>query len=282
MAVSSLSYASGLITIWSLPKCQNPAPKGSWPRFCPTWPFQLFLCQRSNNHLEFAQMPKSSSKRLLATILPNMAVSSFSYVSGQITIWSLLRFQNPASKASWPGFGPKWPFPFFFLVRSLIARWSLPKCQNPALKRSRPGFGPKWPFPVFFVSSFIARWSLPKCQNLATKRSWPVTPRHFAWQAWHLVTSTFVSRGRCGTVSHPRSFCVGGVALMALGGALGPGLVARSDAAALWNPPSFHVAGVAHSQIHGRFAWQAWHSWHGRFAWQAWHSWHWVTPLRPV
>ena len=27
----------------------------------------------------------------------------------------------------------------------------------------------------------------------------PVTPRHFAWQAWHLATSTFVSRGRRGT-----------------------------------------------------------------------------------
>ena len=59
-----------------------------------------------------------------------------------------------------------------------------------------------------------------------------MTPRHFAWQAWHLVTSTFVSRGRRGTITHPSSFCVAGVALMALGGALGPALVAR-DAAAL-------------------------------------------------
>ena len=45
----------------------------------------------------------------------------------------------------------------------------------------------------------------------------PVTPRHFAWQVWHLVTSTFVSRGRRGAWSHPPSFCVAGVALMALG-----------------------------------------------------------------
>ena len=44
-----------------------------------------------------------------------------------------------------------------------------------------------------------------------------VTLRHFAWQAWHLVTSTFVSRGRRGTWSHPSSFCVAGVTLMALG-----------------------------------------------------------------
>ena len=45
----------------------------------------------------------------------------------------------------------------------------------------------------------------------------PVTPRHFAWQAWHLGTSTFVSRSRRGTWGHPPSFCVAGVALMALG-----------------------------------------------------------------
>jgi len=39
---------------------------------------------------------------------------------------------------------------------------------------------------------------------------------------------------------------------MALGGALGPDLVAR-DAAALY------VAGVALGDIHLRFMWQAWH-----------------------
>ena len=171
-------------------------------------------------------------------------------------------------------------------------------------------------------------------------RPWtPVTPRHFAWQAWHLVTSTFVLRGRRGTISHPPSFCVAGVALMALGGVLGlawspvtpvtprhfawqawhlvtstfvlrgrrgtnshppvvlrgrrgthgtgwrawTGLVARDarDAAALC------VAGVAQlGDIHLRFAWQAWHNLtvsqsniHLRFAWQAWHSWHWVACL---
>jgi len=45
----------------------------------------------------------------------------------------------------------------------------------------------------------------------------PVAPRHFAWQAWHFATSTFVSRGRRGTWRQPPSFCVAGVALMALG-----------------------------------------------------------------
>ena len=152
----------------------------------------------------------------------------------------------------------------------------------------------------------------------------PVTPRHFAWQAWHLVTSAFVSRGRRGTNSHPPSFCVAGVALMVLAGALGPDLspvtprhfawqawhlvtstlVSRGrrgtklastvilrgrrgthgtgwrawsgfvacDAAALC------VAGVALGDIHLRFTWQAWHKTriHRRFAWQAWHSWYWA------
>ena len=35
----------------------------------------------------------------------------------------------------------------------------------------------------------------------------------FAWQAWHLVTSTFHLRGRRVTCSHPPSFCMAGVAL---------------------------------------------------------------------
>ena len=73
-------------------------------------------------------------------------------------------------------------------------------------------------------------------------RAWaPVTPRHFAWQAWHNLTSTVVSRGRRGTKSHLPSFCVAGMAQMVLGGALGPGLGA-CDAAALC------VAGVTFSQ----------------------------------
>ena len=98
----------------------------------------------------------------------------------------------------------------------------------------------------------------------------------FAWQVWHNLTSTFVLRGRRGAISHPPSFCVAGVALMALGGALGLVLVAR-DAAALLHgrcgtishPPSFCVAGVAQSHIHLRLAWQAWHLWHwvARLGW---------------
>ena len=122
----------------------------------------------------------------------------------------------------------------------------------------------------------------------------PVTPRHFAWQVRHKLTSTVVLRGRRGTNSHLPPFCVAGVAQMALVGALGLGLVAR-DAAALC------VASAAQTHIYRRFAWQAWHKLtstivlrgrcgtnlhlpsfcvagvaqthiYRRFAWQAWHK----------
>ena len=97
----------------------------------------------------------------------------------------------------------------------------------------------------------------------------PGAPRHFAWQAWHKLTSTVVLRGRRGTTSHPPSFCVAGVALMALGGALGLAwspvtpVTPRHFAWQAWHKPhilpSFCVAGVSQSNIHDRFAWQAWH-----------------------
>ena len=117
-------------------------------------------------------------------------------------------------------------------------------------------------------------------------------PRHFAWQAWHNLTSTFVSRGRRGTISHLPSFCVAGVALMVLGGALGPGFgagaprhfawqawhnltstfVSRGRRGTISHLPSFCVAGVALMVLGGalgpgfgagaprHFAWQAWHN----------------------
>ena len=45
-------------------------------------------------------------------------------------------------------------------------------------------------------------------------RRWsPGAPRHFAWQAGHFVTPTFVSPGRRGTWKHLPAFGVAGVAL---------------------------------------------------------------------
>ena len=88
-----------------------------------------------------------------------------------------------------------------------------------------------------------------------------VTPRHFAWQAWRVATSTVTLRG---TWRHQAwqfttsTFCVTGVALTALGwlrwrawAPLGRHW-SRGDAAALC------VAGVALGEIHLRFALQAW------------------------
>ena len=83
-----------------------------------------------------------------------------------------------------------------------------------------------------------------------------------------------------GTWWHPSSFCVAGVALMALGWlwwrAWG-GISRRWRRGTLrgrrgtWRQPSFHVAGVAHGAIYRRFAWQAlmalgwlwWRAWGG-------------------
>ena len=70
------------------------------------------------------------------------------------------------------------------------------------------------------------------------------------WQACHLATSAFILRGMGGTWSHPPSYCVAGVALMALGGALVSVLVA-GDAAALC------LAGVSLGDIYLRFEGQA-------------------------
>eukprot|EP00435_Cladocopium_sp_Y103_P066708 s1864_g29.t1 len=57
----------------------------------------------------------------------------------------------------------------------------------------------------------------------------PLTPRHFAWQVWHLQSLTFTLRGRGGTWRHRRSICVASVAL-------------------------------GDMDLH--FAWHAWHLWH--------------------
>ena len=215
------------------------------------------------------------------------------------------------------------------------------------VSRGRRGtHGSGWRAWVWFGRALVARDAAPFC--VAGVAQTHIHPR-FAWQAWHKLTSTFVSRGRRGTNSHPPSFRVAGVALMAVGGALGSGLGApwsrvtpRHFAWQAWHkltstivsrgrrgtnshPPSFRVAGVAQTHIHLRFAWQAWHSWqwvarlglvwarpgrawrrailrgrrgptnshppsfrvagvvqthiHLRFAWQAWHSWQWVARL---
>ena len=93
-------------------------------------------------------------------------------------------------------------------------------------------------------------------------RRWsPGAPRHFAWQAWHLVTSTFVSPGRPGAWRHLPTFGVAGVALVALGGARSPGaprhfawqasrlvtstFVSRGRRGTWRHLPVFGVAGVA-------------------------------------
>ena len=150
--------------------------------------------------------------------------------------------------------------------------------------------------PTSFRVAGVALMALGGALGLAWSPVTPVTPRHFAWQVWHNLTSTFVLRGMRGTISHPPSFRVAGVALMALGGALGLAwspvtpvmsrlfawqanltstIVLRGMRGAISHPPSFRVAGVALMALGGapglawspvtpvtprHFAWQVWHN----------------------
>ena len=75
---------------------------------------------------------------------------------------------------------------------------------------------------------------------------------HFAWQAWHLATSTFTLRGRRGTWRHRRAFCVAGVALMALA------WVWRGRRGTWRHRRACCVAGMVLGDIDLHFAWQAW------------------------
>ena len=157
--------------------------------------------------------------------------------------------------------------------------------------------GTTWHPPSFHVAG-VALMALGGALGLAWSPVTPGTPRHFAWQAWHKLTSTVVLRGRRGTTSHPPSFCVAGVALMALGGALGlawspvtPGtprhfawqawhklastVVLRGRRGTTSHPPSFCVAGVALMALGGALglAWSPVTPGTPRhFAWQAWHN----------
>ena len=107
---------------------------------------------------------------------------------------------------------------------------------------------------------------------------------HFAWQAWHLVTSTVTLRGRRGTYGTGPAL----VAHRVLSWRRGRRGFLRGKRGTWPQPPSLGVAGVALGDIDRHFAWQAWllRHWAGSggapgsqltpwtprlFAWQAWH-----------
>ena len=113
------------------------------------------------------------------------------------------------------------------------------------------------------------------------------------WRAWAGLVVFWrrgTLRGRRGTISHPPSFRVAGVAQSHIHfrftwqawQKLSSTVVARGRRSTNEHPLSFCVAGVAPTHIHLRFAWQVWHTWHwvallvwfGRRVtpWQAWHN----------
>ena len=127
---------------------------------------------------------------------------------------------------------------------------------------------------------------------VAVGRRWsPVTPRHFAWQAWHLATSifvhvvgvalgdihlrftwqawhlatsTFVLCGRRATGCTWSPLVAGDAAALCVAAwHLATSIFVSCGRRATWrHPPAFHVAGVALGDIYLRFVWQAWYRLH--------------------
>ena len=126
----------------------------------------------------------------------------------------------------------------------------LPPPPPPASSRpSQPSFT------YYFVTHHLSHTTLSTTIFHTQLYHTPSFTHNFVTQAWHLVTSTIILRGRRGTWRHPPSFHVAGLALMALGWLwwrVWAGLVA-GDAAALY------VADVALGDIHLHLAWQVWH-----------------------
>ena len=90
----------------------------------------------------------------------------------------------------------------------------------------------------------------------------PWSPRLFAWHAWHLATSTFILRGKRGTWRHRPSLCVAGVALGDIAAAVCVAGMALGDidVHSAWQAGSGGALGPRLAPCSPRlFAWQAWH-----------------------
>ena len=91
-----------------------------------------------------------------------------------------------------------------------------------------------------------------------------MAPQLFAWQAWHLATSTSTLRGRRGTFGT-------GLALVAHLGTLVAATVCRPGVSTWRHRRAFCVAGVALMALDSLW-WRPWVLWSPRlFAWQASH-----------
>ena len=143
--------------------------------------------------------------------------------------------------------------PWYLVTSTFVSRWQAwHKLTSTFVLRGRRGtYGIGWRA----WSGFVARDAAAVCVAAVVLGDIHL---RFTWQAWHKLTSTVILRGRRGTHSHPPSFCVAGVALMLLGGALGPDLSPVTPLPFAWQ--AWHlVAGVALGDIHLHFTWQVWH-----------------------
>ena len=133
-----------------------------------------FLCQRFNGQLALVQMPKSSSKRLLATILAQ---------KGRFQSFFCQRFNNQLGPAQIqlqqaPGhdFAQHGRFHPFLCQRS-NNHLELAQMRKSSSKRLRPGFWPKMAVSIFFVSNFHSQVELAQMPKSSSKtlqaRIWP-------------------------------------------------------------------------------------------------------------
>ena len=200
--------------------------------------------------------------------------------------WIVIHFRMFLRTMQWSNHCVRWQV---FLVGVFVGLRPLFLClvccffwRNASLAGGFAGRLAGWCF-VCLIVICLSRliWSLYKlykltfyrlcsCKDRATVRHRPhsrenknVTPRHFAWQAWHKLTPTVVSvAGVAQTHTYYRFTWQAWHKLTST-------VVLRGRRGTTWHPPSFHVAGVAQTHIHRRFAWQAWHSWH--WVWWAHH-----------
>ena len=91
----------------------------------------------------------------------------------------------------------------------------------------------------------------------------------FPWQAWHLVTSTFVLRGRRGTYGT-------GLALVAPLGRFGSEMTPRHFVWQAWHLVTSTFVLRGRRGTYGTGLALVSHALHLRFAWQAWHLWRWA------
>ena len=116
--MEDITFMYGSVHVCFIPPAQG-SPFIWWdtPFPCSTLCRLFFLCMlhtcrvNFNSRLESTKMPKSGSKKVLARIWPQRAVSQGFQKQMSRARWQAPKCPSLAPKGSWPGFGPKGPSP---------------------------------------------------------------------------------------------------------------------------------------------------------------------------